>query len=62
MSDRIFVWVGHPRHTSLSRGLADAYQSAAEGAGAEAARAAEERAARARALRYDALEEPFLGL
>ena len=38
MSDRIFVWVGHPRHTSLSHGLADAYQSAAEGAGAEVRR------------------------
>ena len=35
MPKRIFIWVGHPRETSLSHGLADAYQAAAEGAGAE---------------------------
>ena len=38
MAKKIFVWVGHPRGTSLSHGLADAYQSAAEKAGAEVKR------------------------
>ena len=34
MAARIFIWVGHPRETSLSAGLADAY---ARGAAAEGA-------------------------
>ncbi|RIJ32063.1 NAD(P)H-dependent oxidoreductase [Henriciella algicola] len=38
MSTRIFIWVGHPRETSLSHGLADAFQQAAEEAGAEVRR------------------------
>ncbi len=32
---RIFLWVGHPRATSLSHGLADSYQRGAEANGAE---------------------------
>jgi putative NADPH-quinone reductase len=35
MTARIFVWVGHPRATSLSHGLADAYTKGAEANGAE---------------------------
>ena len=35
MAKKIFIWVGHPRETSLSHGLADAYQKAAEAKGAE---------------------------
>ncbi|NQY12656.1 MAG: NAD(P)H-dependent oxidoreductase [Henriciella sp.] len=35
MSTKIFIWVGHPRETSLSLGLADAYQRGAESQGAE---------------------------
>ncbi|MEE9381015.1 MAG: NAD(P)H-dependent oxidoreductase [Hyphomonadaceae bacterium] len=35
MPARIFIWVGHPRETSLSHGLADAYQRGAEAQGAE---------------------------
>lgn len=35
MSRRLFIWVGHPRESSLSHGLADAYQRGAESAGAE---------------------------
>ncbi|WP_084392680.1 MULTISPECIES: NAD(P)H-dependent oxidoreductase [Henriciella] len=38
MSARIFIWVGHPRSTSLSKGMADAYQAAAEATGAEVRR------------------------
>ena len=38
MAKRIFIWVGHPRGTSLSHALADAYQHAAETAGAETRR------------------------
>ncbi|WP_300391227.1 NAD(P)H-dependent oxidoreductase [Henriciella sp.] len=38
MTGRIFIWVGHPRATSLSHGLADAYQAAAVAAGAEVRR------------------------
>jgi len=32
---KLFIWVGHPRETSLSHGLADAYAHAAEAEGAE---------------------------
>lgn len=35
MAKRIFVFVGHPRATSLSHGLADAYARGALAAGAE---------------------------
>lgn len=35
MTAKIFIWVGHPRETSLSHGLADAYQRGAESQGAE---------------------------
>jgi len=35
VSTKIFIWVGHPRETSLSHGLADAYQRGAESQGAE---------------------------
>lgn len=35
MAARIFVWVGHPRETSLSHGMADAYTRGAEAEGAE---------------------------
>ena len=35
MTARVFIWVGHPRATSLSHGLADAYQRGAEANGAE---------------------------
>nr|WP_070960894.1 NAD(P)H-dependent oxidoreductase [Hyphomonas sp. Mor2] len=38
MATKIFVWVGHPNDTSLSHGLADAYQRGAEAAGAEVRR------------------------
>lgn len=38
MSKKIFLWVGHPSETSLSHGLADAYQRGAEAAGAEVRR------------------------
>lgn len=34
MPARIFIWVAHPRETSLSHGLADVYQKAAEAEGA----------------------------
>ena len=35
MAAKLFIWVGHPRATSLSRGLADAYQRGAESQEAE---------------------------
>lgn len=35
MAKRLFIWVGHPRENSLSRGLADAYQRGAEAEDAE---------------------------
>ncbi len=35
MAAKLFIWVGHPRETSLSHGLADAYQRGAESQGAE---------------------------
>ncbi|MHA7898435.1 MAG: NAD(P)H-dependent oxidoreductase [Henriciella sp.] len=35
MATKLFIWVGHPRETSLSHGLADAYQRGAESQGAE---------------------------
>lgn len=35
MPARIFIFVGHPRSTSLSHGMADAYQRGAESQGAE---------------------------
>lgn len=35
MSKKIFVWVGHPRETSLSHGMADAYSKGAQESGAE---------------------------
>lgn len=35
MARRLFIWVGHPRESSLSHALADAYQRGAESAGAE---------------------------
>ena len=35
MSTRIFIFVGHPRETSLSHGMADAFQRGAESQGAE---------------------------
>ena len=35
MPARIFIWVGHPRSTSLSHGMADAYEAAARAGGAE---------------------------
>jgi putative NADPH-quinone reductase len=38
MTARIFVWVGHPRATSLSHGLADAYTRGAQAAGADVRR------------------------
>lgn len=38
MAVRIFIWVGHPRASSLSHGLADACQAEAEAAGAEVRR------------------------
>ena len=38
MSANIFIWVGHPRRTSLSHGLADAYETSAIAAGAEVRR------------------------
>ena len=38
MAARIFIWVGHPREASLSHGMADAYQTAAEAEGAEVRR------------------------
>lgn len=38
MPARIFLWVGHPRATSLSHGMADAYQRGAEANGAEVRR------------------------
>ena len=38
MAGKIFIWVGHPRHTSLSHALADAYQRGAEAHGAEVRR------------------------
>ena len=38
MPKKIFIWVGHPRATSFSHGLADAYQQAAEAKGAEVRR------------------------
>lgn len=38
MASRIFIFVGHPRASSLSHGMADAYQAAAEAGGAEVRR------------------------
>lgn len=38
MAAKIFLWVGHPRENSLSHGMADAYQQAAEACGAEVRR------------------------
>ena len=38
MSQKIFIIVGHPRSTSLSHGMADAYQAAAEARGADVRR------------------------
>jgi NAD(P)H dehydrogenase (quinone) len=38
LAAKIFLWVGHPNDTSLSHGLADAYQRGAEAAGAEVRR------------------------
>jgi NAD(P)H dehydrogenase (quinone) len=38
MSAKIFLWVGHPSATSLSHGMADAYQAGAESEGAEVRR------------------------
>jgi len=38
MTRKIFIWVAHPRTTSLCSALADAYQSGAEGQGAEVRR------------------------
>lgn len=35
MARRIFIWVGHPRESSLSHGLADAYERGARSQGAE---------------------------
>jgi len=35
LANKIFLWVGHPRETSLSHGMADAYQRGAEEQGAE---------------------------
>ncbi|MEM6556252.1 MAG: NAD(P)H-dependent oxidoreductase [Pseudomonadota bacterium] len=35
MAAKLFIWVGHPNETSLSHGLADAYQRGAESQGAE---------------------------
>ena len=35
MAAKLFIWVGHPNETSLSQGLADAYQRGAESRGAE---------------------------
>lgn len=38
MSARIFIWVGHPRESSLSHGMADAYEDGAKSQGAEVRR------------------------
>ena len=38
MARRLFIWVGHPRESSLSHGMADAYQRGAEEQGAEVRR------------------------
>ena len=38
MASKIFLWVGHPRATSLCSSLADAYQRGAEAQGAEGGR------------------------
>lgn len=38
MGKRIFIWAGHPRAASLSGGMADGYQAAAEAEGAETRR------------------------
>ena len=38
MPARIFIWVGHPRETSLSHGMADAYERGAKAHGAETRR------------------------
>lgn len=38
MGQKIFIFVGHPRASSLSHGMADAYQAAAEARGAEVRR------------------------
>lgn len=35
MAAKVFIWVGHPRESSLSHGMADAYQRGAESQGAE---------------------------
>lgn len=38
MTKRIFIWVAHPKETSLCKAIADAYQSGATSAGAEVRR------------------------
>ncbi|MEM8615773.1 MAG: NAD(P)H-dependent oxidoreductase [Pseudomonadota bacterium] len=38
MAAKLFIFVGHPRETSLSYGMADAYQRGAESEGAEVRR------------------------
>lgn len=38
MTQKIFIWVGHPKSHSLCAALADAYQAGAEGAGCEVRR------------------------
>lgn len=38
MTKRIFIWVAHPKETSLCKAMADAYQSGATGAGADVRR------------------------
>lgn len=38
MTNRIFIWVAHPKSGSLCAGLADAYQAAAERAGSDVRR------------------------
>lgn len=38
MAKKVFIWVGHPGETSLSQGLADAYQRGAEASGADVRR------------------------
>lgn len=35
MARKVFIWVAHPRQTSLSAGLADAYEAGARANGAE---------------------------
>lgn len=38
MTKRLFIWVAHPKASSLCAGIADAYQAGAEGRGAEVRR------------------------